>query len=184
MSQTDWDTLPEPADDGAADHLTGQALPDIALPSTDGADVRLAVEPGTLVIYAYPMTGQPGRDLPDDWDTIPGARGCTPQSCAYRDHAAELAELGVAAIYGVSTQSTAWQREAKERLALPFALLSDAHLHLADALNLPRFQAGGEVLLRRLTMIVRDGMIVRVHYPVFPPDADAGRVADWLRANR
>ncbi|PZX19755.1 peroxiredoxin [Palleronia aestuarii] len=182
MNEVDWTTLPAPDDDGAADHLEGLALADLPLPSTDGADVRLAVEPGITILFAYPMTSQPGTDLPEGWDAIPGARGCTPQTCAYRDRMSDLQAAGAARVYGLSTQSTAWQLEAKERLGLPYPLLSDAHLHLAEAMSLPVMEVAGETLLRRLTMIVEDGMIRRVHYPVFPPDADAGRVVDWLRA--
>ncbi|MBV9384118.1 MAG: redoxin family protein, partial [Streptosporangiaceae bacterium] len=159
--------LPRPVDDGAADHLPGTAMPSIALPSTDGNPVRVDVVPGgfsRLVIYAYPMTGLPGADLPAGWDDIPGARGCTPESCGFRDHAAELAAAG-ATVAGLSTQSTAYQREATERLSLPFPLLSDAELTLTSALRLPVFSietgpahdgAGLKTLLRRLTLIVRD----------------------------
>jgi peroxiredoxin len=175
--------LPIPEDDGAADHLRGAAMPDIALPATSGQDVRVAAagpEPRT-VLYAYPRTGRPGEpSLVEDWDLIPGARGCTPEACAFRDHFAELREAG-AQVFGVSTQSTEYQREAAERLHLPFALLSDASLELTRALRLPTFEAAGETLLKRLTLIVRDGKIEHVFYPVFPPDGHAREVLDWLQ---
>jgi peroxiredoxin len=175
--------LPVPEDDGAADHLRGARMPDIALPATSGQDVHVAAagpEPRT-VLYAYPRTGRPGEpSLVEDWDLIPGARGCTPEACAFRDHFAELREAG-AQVFGVSTQSTEYQREAAERLHLPFALLSDASLELTRALRLPTFEAAGETLLKRLTLIVRDAEIEQVFYPVFPPDGHAREVLDWLQ---
>lgn len=173
--------LPVPTDDGACDHLAGMRLPRVALPSTDGEPVELARLAGRSVIYAYPRTGRPDQDLPTGWNAIPGARGCTPQSCAYRDHHAELAALG-ARVFGLSTQLPAYQREAVGRLRLPFPLLSDADLAFARALRLPTFAVDGVTLIKRLTLIVTDGWIERVVYPVFPPDADAGRVIAWLEA--
>lgn len=182
--------LPVPADDGAAAHLTGAAMPPIALPSTVGGPVRVDTVPDgftRLIIYAYPMTGLPGVPVPDGWDEIPGARGCTPESCGFRDHAAELAAVG-AGVAGLSTQSTAYQREAAERLRLPFPLLSDVGLALTKALTLPTFgidlapeyEGGGHrTLLKRLTLVVRDGRIEKVFYPVFPPDQHAGEVLAW-----
>jgi peroxiredoxin len=174
--------LPAPPDDGGADHLAGASLPGLALPATDGRLVRLD-EPGAAprtVVYAYPRTGRPGeRPLVPDWDLIPGARGCTPEACAFRDHHAELAALG-AEVYGLATQATPYQREAVERLHLPFALLSDAELGLTRALRLPTFEVGGQTLLKRLTLVVRDGRVEHVFYPVFPPDAHAREVAGWL----
>ncbi|KYO49393.1 BcpB protein [Tistrella mobilis] len=181
LTSVDWSSIPAPVDDGAAAHLTGARLPDLALPSTAGGTVRLADLAGWSVLYFYPMTGRPDQPLPEGWDMIPGARGCTPQSCAFRDHAAELAEAGVSALYGISTQDTAWQREAAERLHLPFPLLSDADLQLTRALNLPVMEVGGHRLIRRLTLITRDGVVQQVFYPVFPPDRNAGDVLDWLR---
>lgn len=188
LYEVDWSTLPVPADDGRARHLLGLRLPSVPLPATDGTTVDLARLPGRAVVYAYPMTGPPGGALPDGWDQIPGARGCTPQSCAFRDHAAELRRLGAAHLFGLSTQRTAYQREAAERLHLPFLLLSDAGLALANALRLPRFEvprSDGEAatLLRRLTMVLRDGAVEHVFYPVFPPDRSAADVADWLAAH-
>jgi peroxiredoxin len=175
--------LPRPVDDGAADHLTGARLPSLALPATAGDDVDLASLDGRTVVYAYPWTGRPGEPLlVDDWDLIPGARGCTPETCGFRDHHAELTAAG-ARVYGLSTQDTAYQRELAERLGLSFAILSDAGLELTEVLGLPTFEAAGKTLLRRLTLLVRDGEIKHVWYPVFPPDRNAEEVLDWLRAN-
>jgi peroxiredoxin len=179
----DWSKIPAPLDDGAAKHLAGQVLPSIVLTATDGRQVDLSKITGTAVVYAYPMTGRPDVALPEGWDMIPGARGCTPQSCAFRDHFAELKALGAQEVFGLSTQSTAYQREAAERLHLPFALLSDEKLRLAEALRLPTFETAGMRLLKRLTMILRAGQIVQVFYPVFPPDRCAGDVIAWLRVN-
>jgi peroxiredoxin len=173
--------LPRPVDDGAADHLAGARLPPFALPATDDTEVALAELPGLTVVFAYPRTGRPGEpSLVDDWDLIPGARGCTPETCGFRDHHAELT-AGGAAVYGLSTQDTDYQREVAERLALRFPILSDARLELTTALRLPTFEAAGETLLKRLTMAIRDGEIERVWYPVFPPDGHAAEVVGWLR---
>ena len=171
--------LPIPRDDGTCDHLPGMKLPDLALPATDGSEVRLSQLEGQTVIYCYPMTGRPGEPLPEGWDEIPGARGCTPQSCAFRDHHAELRDLGTR-VFGLSTQSTGYQREAAERLHLPFPLLSDEELRFARELRLPLFEAGGMTLIRRITLVARDGWIEKVFYPVFPPDKNAGEVVNWL----
>lgn len=176
--------LPIPQDDGAAQHLAGIKLPDIALPSTDGTKVSLAWLPGRAVVYIYPRTGVPGQALPTGWDSIPGARGCTPQSCAFRDHFAELTGLGVTHLYGVSTQDTAYQREAADRLHLPFPLLSDAELKLAKELNLPTFEVDDMTLIKRMALVVDDGTITHVFYPVFPPDKNAEEVIAWLHAER
>lgn len=174
--------LPVPEDDGACDHLPGARVPALALPATDGSEIDLAALAGRTVVYCYPMTGRPGESLPEGWDDIPGARGCTPQSCAFRDHHAELRGLG-ARVFGLSTQSTGYQREAAERLHLPFPLLSDAELEFVRALALPTFEAGGMTLIRRLTLVIRDGEIEQVFYPVFPPGEDAEQAAAWLREN-
>jgi peroxiredoxin len=174
--------LPVPHDDGAADHLTGMRVPSVALASTAGDRVDLSKLPGRTVVYCYPMTGRPDTDPPAGWDEIPGARGCTPQSCSFRDHHAELAALN-ARVFGVSTQDTTYQREAAERLHLPFPLLSDEGLILAEALRLPIFEADGLVLLRRLTMVVHGGEVEKVFYPVFPPGESAGEVVAWLSRN-
>jgi peroxiredoxin len=178
--------LPVPEDDGAAAHLAGARLPDTALPSTAGGAVVLAELPGRTVVYAFPRTGVPGEPALDaNWEMIPGARGCTPESCAFRDHYDELARAG-AQVFGLSTQDTAFQRAAVDRLHLPFALLSDDRLELTRALNLPTFVAGSTTqvtLLKRFTLVLRDGVIEHVFYPVFPPDKHADEVLGWLRAN-
>lgn len=177
--------LPVPRDDGAARHLLGSAVPDIALLATDGRMVSLATIRGErVVVYAYPRTGRPGESpLVDDWDLIPGARGCTPETCGFRDHHAEMKAAG-AEVFGLSTQDTAYQQELVERLHLPFAVLSDAMLELTHAWRLPTFEAAGQTLMRRLTLVIRDGRVEHVWYPVFPPDSHAEEVVGWLRANR
>jgi peroxiredoxin len=180
------ENLPAPEDDGGAEHLPGALVPPLALPSTTGGAVRVDVVPEEaerLVLYLYPRTGRPGEPaLTPDWDQIPGARGCTPESCGFRDHAADLWDAE-AAIAGISTQTTADQREAAERLGLPFPLLSDADLELARALRLPTHSVAGHTLLKRLTLVVHDSRIEHVFYPVFPPDTHAAEVLAWLRAN-
>lgn len=174
--------IPQPQDDGAARHLTGMALPDLALSATAGAAVNLAKLKGLTVVYIYPRTGVPGVNLPPGWDDIPGARGCTPQSCGFRDHFGELKRLGVAQLYGLSTQDTAYQREAASRLHLPFAILSDERLTLTRALKLPTFVTSGMTLLKRMALVIDDGVIGKVFYPVFPPDKSAADVVAWLRS--
>jgi peroxiredoxin len=173
--------LPQPVDDGAANHLPGLAMPPISLPSTAVRMVDLSklAAPRT-VLYCYPMTGVPGKPLPEGWDMIPGARGCTPQTCGFRDHHHELAQLQ-AEVFGVSTQTTEYQREMATRLQLPFEVLSDAEFKLSDALRLPTFVAEGMRLLKRLTLIVRGGRIEHIFYPVFPPDQSADQVLQWLK---
>ena len=176
--------LPVPQDDGACDHLTGMKLPALALASTRGRWVDLSTLAGTTVVYIYPRTGRPDQELPSGWNAIPGARGCTPQSCAFRDHYQELQALGVAGLFGLSTQVTAYQQEAAERLHLPFEVLSDEKLEFAKVLRLPTFEVDGMKLIKRITLIVRDGKIVNVFYPVFPPDRNADEVIEWLTAVR
>jgi peroxiredoxin len=172
--------LPAPVDDGTCDHLTGLTFPSVRLPATDGSFVDIAALSGRTVLYVYPRTATPGMPLPQDWDVIPGARGCTPQSCAFRDHHAELQGLG-ARVFGLSTQTTPQQAEAAARLHLPFPLLSDTAGELARALRLPTFEVEGQRLLRRVTLIIRDGGIEKVFYPVFPPDQNAQEVLNWLQ---
>jgi peroxiredoxin len=172
--------LPEPVDDGAADHLEGAVLPSLSLPSTSGGEVDLAqAAEGTLVVYCYPRTGRPGGPLPPGWDEIPGARGCTPQSCAFRDHFAELDRLG-ARVLGLSAQSRGDQIEFADRVRLPYPVVSDPGLALAEAIGLPAFEVAGMRLYRRLTLVARKRRIVKVFYPVFPPDRNAADVVSWL----
>jgi peroxiredoxin len=175
------DDLPVPDDDGAANHLAGMEMPHIVLPSTGGADVALdELGPGRTVLYVYPLSGKPGVDLPEGWDAIPGARGCTPEACGFRDHYAELRAAGATTVYGLSSQSTDYQAEFANRLGLPFEILSDEHRQLVGALNLPTFVAAGEPLYKRLTMVVTAGRIEHVFYPIFPPNAHAAEVLEWL----
>lgn len=175
------DELPVPEDDGAASHLTGLRLPDISLPGTDSSDVTLSRLSGRTVVYIYPRTGLPGQLPPDGWDAIPGARGCTPQACSFRDHFEELCALGVGHVFGLSAQDTAYQQEAVERLHLPFPLLSDEQLDFATALTLPTFTVAGMTLLKRMALIIDEGFISKVFYPVFPPDKNAEEVVAWIR---
>ncbi|EUJ11649.1 Peroxiredoxin [Methylophilaceae bacterium 11] len=171
--------LPAPVDDGACRHLLHATLPDVALASTQGPAVNLYKLTGWSVIYVYPMTGQPDIALPDGWDSIPGARGCTPQSCGFRDHYAELQQLGTH-VFGLSTQTNTYQTEAATRLHLPFALLSDHQFVFAEALQLPTFEVDQMRLTKRVTLLVLNGRIEHYIYPVFPPDQNATQVMDWL----
>jgi peroxiredoxin len=176
------DALPVPQDDGAARHLTGLTLPAVTLRATDGSQVDLSKLAGRTLVYIYPRTGVPGQAPPDGWDAIPGARGCTPQSCSFRDHFAALKDLGVARVFGLSTQDTDYQREAVERLHLPFPVLSDEGLRLARAIGLPTFDIAGMTLLKRMALVIDDATISKVFYPVFPPDKNAEEVIGWLKA--
>ena len=175
--------IPAPQDDGAARHLVTMKIPDLTLPATSGGTVNLARLSGRTVLYIYPRTGVPGADLPPGWDDIPGARGCTPQSCGFRDHFADLKALDVSHVFGLSTQDTDYQREAAKRLHLPFAILSDAKLAFARALKLPTFVVAGMTLLKRMALVIDDGKIAKVFYPVFPPDKNAAEVVAWLRGH-
>lgn len=176
----DWSTIPAPLDDGAARHLVGARVTSVPLRATNGDMINLSATPGCVVVYAYPRTGKPGVENPDGWDLIPGARGCTPQSCSFRDHFAELKALGVGHLFGLSTQDPDYQREAAERLHLPFAILSDEHLKLTHAMNLPIFETSGMTLLKRFTLVINDGTVEHVFYPVFPPDRSASDVVGWF----
>lgn len=174
------DGLPVPEDDGACNHLAGKALPSIALPSTSGQLVNLANQPGWVVLYCYPMTGRPGVPVPEGWAAIPGAAGCTPQSCAFRDSHDEIKSSG-ARVYGMSAQSPEEQSEAASRLHLPYELLSDQDFAFTDVIGLPTFHARDRRLIKRVTLIMHDGEIVKYFYPVFPPDQNARQVLDWLK---
>ncbi len=173
-----------PEDDGAADHLPGLAAPRVTLPSTSGERVALDdLGAGRTVLYVYPLTAPPDGEVPDGWDDIPGARGCTPEACDFRDHHEELLAAGAARVFGVSAQDTDYQREAVQRLHLPFAMLSDSELELAAALRLPTFRAGDMTLFRRITLVIRDGVVEHAFYPVHPPGEHAREVLAWLRAS-
>ncbi|MBX9590738.1 MAG: peroxiredoxin [Hyphomonadaceae bacterium] len=185
LLEVDWSKIPAPKDDGGARHLEGMVVPDIPLPATDGMKVSLAKVSGRVVVFAYPRTGVPGQiALVDDWDMIPGARGCTPQTCAFRDLHKVMIGAGAARVFGLSTQDTAYQREAAERLHLPFPLLSDERLALTEALRLPTLEVAGLTLIKRLALVIDDGAISKVFYPVFPPDRNAGDVLAWLERHK
>jgi peroxiredoxin len=174
--------LPIPKDDGSTQHLRGMRLPRISLTATNGQPIDLGAIKGKLVIYCYPMTGQPNVALPEGWDQIPGARGCTPQSCSFRDHYQELQGLG-AQVIGLSVQSTEYQKEMVERLHLPFMVVSDHEYQFQKALNMPTFVAAGMMLLKRVTLIANRGVIEAVHYPIFPSDSDADWVIEYLKTH-
>ena len=175
------DNLPVPEDDGAADHLLHAAVPALALPATNGHQVRLDQLRGRTVLFCYPRTGRPDEELPPGWNAIPGARGCTPEACGFRDTHAQFTDIGVR-VLALSTQDSAYQREMAERLHLPFPVLSDERLELARELGLPTLETSGMTLLKRLTLVIDDGNITHVFYPVFPPDGHAAEVLGWLRS--
>ena len=184
LLEVDWSRIPAPTDDGGAAHLKGLTLPAISLLATDDTSVNLSALSGRTIVFAYPRTGEPGKiALVDDWDMIPGARGCTPQTCAFRDLFAELKAAGASQVFGLSTQSNEYQTEMASRLHLPFPVLSDEKLELTRALNLPTMEVAGLTLIKRLALVIDDAKIVHVFYPVFPPDRNAGDVLDWLKAN-
>ncbi len=177
--------LPVPIDDGAAAHLPGSMMPEVTLPTSDGGTVALGALPaGRAIVYLYPLTGRPDAALPAGWESIPGARGCTTEACDFRDHHQDLRRAGVAAVFGLSSQSVDYQREVVERLRLPFPMISDEDFALADALELPTFAADGHArLYSRLTLVVDDGRITHVFYPVFPPNTHAQQVLKWVGEN-
>src|SRR3954469_1643262 len=184
LLEVDWSLIPAPTDDGAAAHLRGMMIPPVSLAATNDTVVTLASLPGRTIVFAYPRTGEPGKiSLVEDWDLIPGARGCTPQTCSFRDLFAELKAAGAAQVFGLSTQSNAYQTEMASRLHLPFPVLSDDKLALTRALNLPTMEVAGLTLTKRLALIVDDARVTHVFYPVFPPDRNAGDVLGWLREN-
>lgn len=178
------ENLPVPIDDGSAAHLIGEKLPALSLSATDGRTINLhEVSAGRWAIFIYPSTGVPGKEMPAGWDEIPGARGCTPEACSFRDNLSDLRVAGLAALFGLSTQESRYQRELIERLHLTYPMLSDPSSSLGKRLNLPVFQAGGSRYYRRLTLIINDKTIEHVFYPVFPPNEHAGEVLGWLRRN-
>jgi peroxiredoxin (alkyl hydroperoxide reductase subunit C) len=184
LLEVDWSKIPAPEDDGAANHLTGMTIPPVSLRATNDTAVTLSELTGRTVVFGYPRTGEPGKiGLVDDWDMIPGARGCTPQTCSFRDLFAELKAAGAKHVFGLSTQSNEYQTEMAGRLHLPFPVLSDEQLELSDALSLPTMDVADLTMIKRLAMIIDDGKITHVFYPVFPPDRNAGDVLEWLKAN-
>lgn len=184
LLEVDWSKIPAPQDDGAAAHLVGMTIPPLSLLGTDDNTITLSALAGRTVVFAYPRTGEPGKiALVDDWDMIPGARGCTPQTCAFRDLFAELKAAGASHVFGLSTQDNVYQTEMASRLHLPFPVLSDEKLALTRALKLPTMQVAGLTLIKRLALVIDDGRIVHVFYPVFPPDRNAADVLAWLRDN-
>jgi peroxiredoxin len=184
LLEVDWSKIPAPNDDGAAAHLLGMTVPPISLIATNDSSVTLASLPGRSVVFAYPRTGEPGKiSLVDDWDMIPGARGCTPHACAFRDLCADLKAAGAAQVFGLSTQSNAYQTEMAGRLHLPFPVLSDQKLKLTEAMRLPTMEVAGLTMIKRLALIIDHAVIAKVFYPVFPPDRNAADVLDWLKAN-
>jgi peroxiredoxin len=181
LHEVDWSKIPAPTDDGGAAHLRGLKIPAVSLLATNDTMVTLSQLTGRTVVFAYPRTGEPGKiALVDDWDMIPGARGCTPQTCAFRDLHSELKTAGAAHVFGLSTQSNAYQAEMASRLHLPFPVLSDEKLELTQALHLPTMEVAGLTLIKRMALIIDDGHITHVFYPVFPPDRNAGDVLEWL----
>jgi peroxiredoxin len=184
LLEVDWSKIPAPVDDGAARHLVGMTIPPISLIATDDTSVTLSALPGRIVVFGYPRTGEPGKiSLVDDWDMIPGARGCTPQTCAFRDLFAELKSAGASRVFGLSTQSNAYQTEMVSRLHLPFPVLSDEKLELTRALDFPTMEVAGLTMIKRLALIIDSARVSHVFYPVFPPDRNAGDVLAWLKGN-
>jgi peroxiredoxin (alkyl hydroperoxide reductase subunit C) len=184
LTDVDWSKIPAPSNDGGAAHLKGMILPPVMLRATNDTSVTLSALEGRTVVFGYPRTGEPGKiGLIDDWDMIPGARGCTPQTCAFRDLFADLKAAGAAQVFGLSTQSNDYQTEMASRLHLPFPVLSDEALQLTRALNLPTMSVAGLTLIKRLALVIDDARITHVFYPVFPPDRNAGDVLDWLKDN-
>ncbi|CAN9095226.1 hypothetical protein CC77DRAFT_801446 [Alternaria alternata] len=176
--------LPIPQDDGACSHLKGSQIPSVCLASTADDQLDVATCSGLTILFCYPRTGAPGETITEDWNSIPGARGCTPQACSFRDEMAQLRDLGVKHVFGLSTQDTAYQKEAKDRLHLPYELLSDENLQFANALKLPTFTWKNQTLIKRCALAVKDGIIIKIWYPVFPPDSNAKDVVEWLAGRK
>ena len=179
----DWSSIPEPVDDGSADHLKGTIMPSMKLPSTIGGMVDLGDLWRWTILYFYPMMERPGMPMPEGWDAIPGAKGCTPQACAFSNLSRIIRGSGASCIYGISTQETSDQLEAATRLSLNFPLLSDSRLELTKALSLPTMEVEGKTLIRRLTLVLSSNRIVKVFFPVFPPDGNALDVLNYLRSH-
>jgi peroxiredoxin len=175
--------LPRPEDDGACSHLTDLPIPNISLPPASNPSnlVDISKLPGLTIIFCYPRTGAPGEVVPPEWNNIPGARGCTPQACSFRDNRPQLKSLGVNQLFGLSTQDTNYQQEVHTRLRLPYDLLSDGKLEFQKALNLPTFEWQGQKVIRRLTLAIEDGKVAKWWYPIFPPDSNVFHVLEWLK---
>jgi len=180
----DWSKIPEPKLDFNLEHLNQLIIPDLKLNSTDDTTVSLSNLKGITVIYVYPMTGVPGKELPEGWDEIPGARGCTPQSCSFRDNFSKLKKLGVNNIFGLSTQSTEYQKELATRLHLPYTILSDEKLEFSKKLKLPMFKVLKMNLLKRITLILKDNKIIKYFYPIFPPTKNIEDVINFFEKSK
>jgi peroxiredoxin len=176
--------LPVPKDDGGFDHIRNSTIPSISLNTTSNTEVDLSTLPGLTILFTYPRTGGPNETIPDAWNAIPGARGCSPQACSFRDALSTLRSKGVKQIYGLSTQDTAYQQEAKERLHLSYDLLSDEALEFVNSVKMPTFTWEGNELVKRSILAIEDGKVVKVWYPVFPTDASARLVDEWLNSGR
>jgi len=181
LLKPDWSKIPAPKLDVSLEYLNNFIIPEIKLQSTSGDEIDLSKLIGLTIIYVYPMTGQPNVALPQGWDEIPGARGCTPQSCSFRDNFSELKNLNIKNIFGLSSQTTKYQKEMSERLHLPYSILSDEKLIFTNALKLPTFKIDNMNLIKRITLILNNNKIIKYFYPVFPPDQNVNEVISWLK---